>query len=58
MVAAAVLIVRGVAGDVGQAEAILRQARPGVRLNGAQRSLVERLLATQRPEDSNAINHP
>jgi protein-tyrosine phosphatase len=39
-VAAAVLIARGLAGDVNEAEAMLRRARPGVRLKKAQRELL------------------
>jgi protein-tyrosine phosphatase len=42
-VAAAVLIVKGLAADVGEAERILKQARPGVRLGRRQRQMVERV---------------
>lgn len=47
-VAAALLIRRGLAPDPPAAEAILRAARPGVRLRGAQLARVEELAA--RPE--------
>lgn len=40
--AAALLIARGRAGDVESAEAMLRAARPTVRLHGAQRAMVRR----------------
>jgi protein-tyrosine phosphatase len=42
--AAALLIARGTAADVDQAEATLRKARPSVRLNPAQRAWVARLI--------------
>jgi protein-tyrosine phosphatase len=45
LTAAAVLMARGLAADARQAEAILRRARPGVRLNPAQRRLLERITA-------------
>jgi protein-tyrosine phosphatase len=41
--AAAVLVRRGLAADARQAEAQLRQSRPGVRLSPAQRRLLDRL---------------
>jgi protein-tyrosine phosphatase len=41
--AAALLIARGVAADVNEAEAVLRKARPVVRLNGDQRRWVRRI---------------
>src|SRR5262249_39640038 len=44
-VAAAVLLARGLASDVKEAEALLRKARPGVRLSPEQRHLLERLTA-------------
>jgi protein-tyrosine phosphatase len=44
-VAAAVLLARGLADDVAHAEAVLRRARPGVRLMAAQRRVLERLAA-------------
>jgi protein-tyrosine phosphatase len=46
-VAAAVLLARGLANDVDHAEAVLRQARPLVRLLPVQRRVLER-LAVQR----------
>jgi hypothetical protein len=48
--AAAILIARGEARDVGEAEARLRIARPAVRLHAAQRALVERFTAQLRAE--------
>jgi protein-tyrosine phosphatase len=42
--AAAVLLARGLAGDVAQAEKMLRGVRPGVRLKPAQRELLRRLF--------------
>jgi protein-tyrosine phosphatase len=42
-VAAALLIARGLAKDAKEAEAMLRQARPGVRLQKAQRALLARV---------------
>jgi protein-tyrosine phosphatase len=44
LLAAAVLLRRGLAGDVRQAEAMLRQARPGVRLKPGQRRLLLRVV--------------
>jgi hypothetical protein len=43
--AAAVLIVRGIAADIETAESLLRRARPGIRLSRSQRSLVRRITA-------------
>jgi protein-tyrosine phosphatase len=43
MVAAAVLLARGLAADAKEAEALLRKARPGIRLTPSQRQLLERL---------------
>jgi protein-tyrosine phosphatase len=45
MVAAALLIERGLADDVEHAEAMLRQRRPGIRLNAAQRRLLYAMSA-------------
>jgi protein-tyrosine phosphatase len=45
LVAAGVLLARGLALDVESAERMIRQARPGVRLKRAQRRLLERLAA-------------
>jgi len=47
-VAAAVLLDRGLAAGVGEAEAQLRQRRPGIRLNAAQRQSLERVLARRQ----------
>jgi hypothetical protein len=44
-VAAAILIARGTAGDVDEAEAIMRRVRPRIRLNNAQRAWVRRVSA-------------
>ena len=44
LVAAAVLLRRGVVGDVRAAETHLRERRPGVRLKGAQRRLLARMF--------------
>jgi protein-tyrosine phosphatase len=44
-VAAAVLIVRGLARDAKEAEALLRRVRPGVRLKKAQRELLAKVIA-------------
>jgi hypothetical protein len=41
-VVAGLLLARGLAADARQAEAALRKVRPGVRLNRAQRALLER----------------
>jgi protein-tyrosine phosphatase len=46
--AAAVLIRRGLARDVGEAEAMLAKTRPGVRLYPRQRDLVRRVTDTDR----------
>ncbi|MCB1056466.1 MAG: dual specificity protein phosphatase family protein [Acidobacteria bacterium] len=45
MLAAAVLLVRGAAGTVDEAEAILRRGRPGVHLHPAQREAVRAAVA-------------
>jgi protein-tyrosine phosphatase len=52
--AAALLVRRGVARDVREAEAVLQVARPGVRLTACQRELVRRAtsLNQHRPPDS------
>lgn len=47
-VAAALLLARGLAASVEEAEAQLRQRRPGIRLNAAQRRSLERVVA--RPQ--------
>ncbi len=44
-VAAALLLARGLAADVRQAESLLRRVRPGIRLKRVQRALLERVLA-------------
>jgi protein-tyrosine phosphatase len=44
LLAAAVLLRRGIASDVRDAERILRRARPGVRLKPAQRRLLRKLF--------------
>ncbi|MFT3775390.1 MAG: hypothetical protein QM820_59345 [Minicystis sp.] len=41
-VAAALMMARGLAGDVEEAEAQMRRARPGIRLRAGQRALVRR----------------
>jgi protein-tyrosine phosphatase len=46
-VVAAVVIRRGLAADVDSAEAFIRQKRPRVRLNRAQRQQVHRLIVSQ-----------
>jgi hypothetical protein len=43
MVAAAVILKRKLAADIKQAEALIRQARPTVRLKPSQRRLLERI---------------
>jgi protein-tyrosine phosphatase len=48
MVAAALLVLRGLSPDVADAERTLRRARPGVRLHAAQVVLIERLCARLR----------
>jgi protein-tyrosine phosphatase len=45
MVAAAVILKRKLAADVKQAEALIRQVRPAVRLKPSQRRLLERIVA-------------
>jgi protein-tyrosine phosphatase len=55
MVAAAVLLTRGLAADVKQAEGLLRRARPGVRLTPAQRRLLRRLFAEAPPSSENRV---
>jgi len=45
MFAAALLIARGMASNVEEAETMLRAARPGVRLSRAQRAFVRRAVA-------------
>jgi protein-tyrosine phosphatase len=49
MLAAAVLVARGVSPDVKSAIELLRAARPGIRLNPAQRRCVEALVANETP---------
>jgi protein-tyrosine phosphatase len=49
MVAAAVILMRGLAADAKQAERMVRQARPAVRLKPAQRRLLDRIRAAQAP---------
>jgi protein-tyrosine phosphatase len=44
MIAAALLLERGLATGVGEAEAALRRRRPGIRLNAVQRELLQRAL--------------
>src|SRR6516162_2513044 len=44
MVAAAVILKRKLAADIQQAEALIRQARPTVRLKPSQRRLLERVM--------------
>ena len=48
-VAAAALIARGDARDVGEAEASMRRARPGIGLHGDQRRAVQRFASQQKP---------
>jgi protein-tyrosine phosphatase len=45
LLAAAVLVRRGLAGDGREAEAMLRRVRPGVRLTRRQRAVLDRLTA-------------
>jgi protein-tyrosine phosphatase len=45
LLAAALLLARGLAADARQAEARLREVRPGVRLKPPQRRLLRRLVA-------------
>jgi len=49
MFAAAVLLARGLTPDLRTAIDLLRAARPGIRLNPAQRRCVEALVATKGP---------
>ena len=49
LLAAALLLARGLAADELQAEMLLRQARRGVRLKPAQRLLLRRLVAERPP---------
>jgi protein-tyrosine phosphatase len=49
MLAAAVLLARGRAGSVEEAEVMVRAARPGIGLQPAQRRLLD-LLITTPPE--------
>jgi protein-tyrosine phosphatase len=49
LVAAGVLLARGLAADAGEAERLLRAARPGVRLNAPQRRLLEGLAKATGP---------
>ena len=46
--AAALLIERGIARDVDEAEALMRRRRPGIRLSSAQREAVRALPASTR----------
>jgi protein-tyrosine phosphatase len=48
-VAAAVLIVRGLANSVEEAEELMRKVRPGIRLAPAQRSLLRRITRPLPP---------
>jgi protein-tyrosine phosphatase len=48
-VVAAVLIARGLAGSVEEAEHLMRQVRPGIRLAPAQRSLLRRVTRPLPP---------
>jgi protein-tyrosine phosphatase len=48
-VAAAVLIARGLAGSVEEAENVMRKVRPGIRLAPAQRSLLLRIIPPRPP---------
>jgi protein-tyrosine phosphatase len=50
LLAAALLLQRGLAADVREAERLLRQARPGVRLKPGQRRLLHRLFAEEGRE--------
>jgi protein-tyrosine phosphatase len=47
LLAAVVLMERGLAGDAKQAEALLRQARPGIGLKPAQRRLLRKMWAEE-----------
>jgi protein-tyrosine phosphatase len=44
MFAAALLVARGMAPDVGSAETMIRTVRPGVRLSRSQRDFVRRMM--------------
>ena len=48
LLAAAVLVARGLARDVDEAEARLRSARPSVHLHAAQRAMVTRFAEELR----------
>jgi protein-tyrosine phosphatase len=50
LVAAAVLLARGLARDAAEAETLLRKARPGVRLKPSQRRLLARLSRPPHPK--------
>lgn len=54
LVAAAVLLRRGIVGDIRAAELHLRERRPGVRLKGAQRRLLARLFDSRLHDDDGA----
>lgn len=49
--AAALVLRRGLAADPAAAEALLRQARPGVKLKPAQRRALDRFVAHSRQEE-------
>jgi protein-tyrosine phosphatase len=53
-VAAAVVMARGLAGSVQEAEDLLRQARPGIRFTPAQRALLLRF--TSQPVQTNRVD--
>jgi protein-tyrosine phosphatase len=55
LLAAALLLLRGLAADERQAESQLRQARPGVRLGPAQRRLLRRLF---QPPQGDGCGNP
>jgi protein-tyrosine phosphatase len=46
MVVAAVLLIRGLAADLRQAEAMVRRARPGIGMKKVQRRLLQRVAAS------------
>lgn len=52
LVAAGVLLARGLASDAKQAEEMLRAVRPGVRLNREQRRLLKQLVSSGALADS------
>ena len=54
LVTAAVLLRRGIVGDVRAAELHLRERRPGVRLKGVQRRLLERMFDSRLHDDDGA----